>query len=155
MKKSENTQNNQPGLVIHSQYIKDMSLEIPLAPAIFKEMNKAPNVHVDINMNSNKLEDGNYNVTLNVKMNADIEDKKLFIIELSYAAVAAVNVPEEHLEPVLYIELPRLLFPFARSIVANSLSDAGLPPMMLTPIDFVALYNAKKAQEAQKAASNA
>ena len=76
----------------------------------------------------------------------------LFIVELSYAAVVSVNVPEEHLEPVLYIEMPRLLFPFVRSIIANSLSAAGLPPMLLSPVDFVALYNAKKAKEAEEAA---
>jgi len=143
----ENTQNNnqQPaGIMIHSQYIKDMSLEIPLAPEIFKEMNKNPNVNVDMGMNSKKMEDGNYNVTLTAKMNADIEGKTLFIVELSYAAVVSVNV--------LYIEMPRLLFPFVRSIIANSLSAAGLPPMLLSPVDFVALYNAKKAKEAEEAA---
>lgn len=142
---------NQAGLVIHSQYIKDMSLEIPLAPEIFKEMNQAPDVQVDINMSSKKLDDGNYNVILTARMNADIKEKKLFIVELSYGAVASVNVPEEHLEPVLFIELPRLLFPFVRSIIANGLSAAGLPPVMLSPIDFVALYNAKKAKEAEDA----
>lgn len=141
----------QAGLVIHSQYIKDMSLEIPLAPEIFKELNQAPDVQVDINMSSKKLDDGNYNVILTARMNADIKEKKLFIVELSYGAVASVNVPEEHLEPVLFIELPRLLFPFVRSIIANSLSAAGLPPVMLSPIDFVALYNAKKAKEAEDA----
>jgi len=141
----------QAGLIIHSQYIKDMSLEIPLAPEIFKEMNQAPDVQVDINMSSKKLDDGNYNVILTARMNADVKEKKLFIVELSYGAVASVNVPEEHLEPVLFIELPRLLFPFVRSIIANSLSAAGLPPVMLSPIDFVALYNAKKAKESEDA----
>ena len=147
----ENNDNQQPALMIHSQYIKDMSLEIPLAPEIFKEMNQAPNIHVDINLASKKLEDNVYNVSLTAKVDADIADKKLFIVELTYAAVATVNVPQETLEPVLFIELPRLLFPFVRSIIANSLSAAGLPPIMLSPIDFVALYNAKKAQEAQAA----
>lgn len=152
MEKNE-TNAQQAPLMIHSQYIKDMSLEIPLAPTIFKEMNKAPSVHVDFGIHSDKLEDGTYNITLKTHMDADIEDKKLFIIELDYCGVATVNVPQEHLEPVLYIELPRLLFPFVRSTIANALSTAGLPPMMLTPIDFVALYNAKKAQEAEKSKS--
>ncbi len=149
----ENNANNnqQPAIMIHGQYIKDMSLEIPLAPEIFKEINKNPNIGVDINMKNEKMEDGNYNVTLNAKMNASIEGKPLFIIELSYAAITSLNVPEEQLEPVLYIELPRLLFPFVRSIITNSLSSAGLPPIMLSPIDFVALYHAKKAKEAEQA----
>lgn len=141
----------QSALMIHSQYIKDMSLEIPLAPEIFKEMKQAPSVHVDFGMSHKKLEDGNYEISLTAKMDADIADKKLFILELTYGALVTINVPAEHLEPVMYIEIPRLLFPFARSIIANSLSQAGLPPMMLSPIDFVAMYNAKKAKEAENA----
>ncbi|MBR1600942.1 MAG: protein-export chaperone SecB [Alphaproteobacteria bacterium] len=151
-KNSENT--NQVALMIHSQYIKDMSIEIPMAPQIFAEMNQAPNVHIDISMGNRKLEDNNYEVTLTAKMDADIKDKKLFIVEITYGAVATVNVPEEHFEPIMYIELPRLLFPFVRSIVANSLSAAGLPAMLISPIDFVAMYNAKKAKEAENAANN-
>lgn len=152
MEEKQNTVNvEQPALMIHSQYIKDMSLEIPMAPQIFAEMNQAPNVHIDFSMGNKKLEGNNYEVTLTAKMNADINNKKLFIVELTYGAVATVNVPEEHFEPVMYIELPRLLFPFVRSIVANSLSAAGLPALMISPIDFVAMYNAKKAKEAEAA----
>ncbi|MEE6206595.1 MAG: protein-export chaperone SecB [Alphaproteobacteria bacterium] len=156
-KKTEETNNNQqlPALMIHSQYIKDMSLEIPLAPEIFQEMNKNPDIHVDISMNNKSLENNVYNVTLTAKIDADLGEKKLFIVELSYAAVVSINVPAEHLEPILYIELPRLLFPYVRSIISNSLSAAGLPPIMLNPIDFVSLYNAKKAQEAEQAKKSA
>lgn len=143
--KSVNVEQN--ALFIQTQYIKDFSLEIPLAPAIFKEVNQAPNVHIDFSMNHQHLEDNNYNINLTAKLNADVGDKKFFIVELTYSAVATVNVAPEHLEPVIYIEIPRLLFPFVRSIIANSLSEAGLPPMMLAPIDFVALYAAKKAKE--------
>ena len=149
---SVNNAPQQPALVIQSQYIKDMSLEIPLAPAIFKELNQAPTINVDINIANGKLEENNYNVALTAKINADLGDKKLFIVEITYACVAYVNVPAEALEPVLFIELPRLLFPFVRSAIANNLSAAGLPPIMLNPIDFVGLYNAKKAKEAELAA---
>lgn len=149
MENNENNQHQQAGLMILSQYIKDMSLEIPLAPQIFKEMTQAPNVQVEFNMKHEQLEDGNFNITLNTKLDANVSEKKLFIIELAYAAVASVNVPQEHLEPVLEIELPRLLFPFVRSVISHSLSEAGLPPMMLSPIDFVSLYNAKKAKQAE------
>lgn len=150
MENNENNQHQQAGLMILSQYIKDMSLEIPLAPQIFKEMTQAPNVQVEFNMKHEQLEDGNFNITLNTKLDANVGEKKLFIIELAYAAVASVNVPQEHLEPVLEIELPRLLFPFVRSVISHSLSEAGLPPMMLSPIDFVSLYNAKKAKQAEE-----
>ena len=154
MEENKNSVNaEQAALVIQSQYIKDMSLEIPMAPQIFAEMNQAPNVHVDISMGNKKLEENVYEVTLTAKINADLKDKKLFILELTYGSVATVNVPQEHFEPVMYIELPRLLFPFVRSIIANSLSAAGLPAMMISPIDFVAMYNAKKAKEAEQAAN--
>jgi preprotein translocase subunit SecB len=148
----ENTQQApQPAIMVLSQYIKDMSVELPLAPQIFTELNQTPNVQVDFGMKNQKLDDGNYEVALEVKMNADVNGKKLFIIELTYAAVAALNVEAEMLEAVLNIELPRLLFPFVRSIIANNLADCGLPPIMLSPIDFVGLYQAKKAKESQKA----
>ena len=145
-----NEKMQQPAVMILSQYIKDLSVELPLAPQIFKEMNKAPEVKIDLDIKNQKLDDGNYEVVLSIQMNADLDDKKLFIVELSYAAVAALDLPEENLEPVLNIELPRLLFPFARNIVANSISECGLPPIMISPIDFVALYQAKKAEAAAK-----
>jgi len=145
-----NEKMQQPAVMILSQYIKDLSVELPLAPQIFKEMNKAPEVKIDLDIKNQKLDDGNYEVVLSIQMNADLDDKKLFIVELSYAAVAALDLPEENLEPVLNIELPRLLFPFARNIVANSISECGLPPIMISPIDFVALYQAKKAEKAAK-----
>lgn len=139
----------QSTLVIRSQYIKDMSIELPLAPEIFAEMKQAPDVHVDINIQHREISDGSHEIVLNAKMDALVGEKKLFIVDLSYAANAEIDVPAEQLEPVLYIEMPRLLFPFVRSIVANSLSAAGLPPMLISPIDFVALYQAKKAKEEQ------
>ena len=151
---AEENNNQQPAIMIRSQYIKDMSLEIPLAPAIFKEINVQPQVHVDMGMKNEVQDDGSNVVTLNVKMDADINDKKLFILELSYCANADVNVPEEQKELVLMIELPRLMFPFVRSIVASNLAAGGLPPLMLNPIDFAAMYQAKKAEEAAKAEKN-
>ncbi|MBQ9035038.1 MAG: protein-export chaperone SecB [Alphaproteobacteria bacterium] len=149
----ETTENQQPALVILSQYIKDMSIEIPLAPEIFKEITGAPEVKVDINVSQRSFDEGAYEVLLNTSINAEMNGKKLFIIELSYGAAAGINVPEDALEQVLYIELPRLMFPFVRSIIANSLSAAGLPPIMLTPIDFVSLYQQRKAQQNETVAT--
>lgn len=152
MEENNTKANEQPGLMIHNQYIKDMSLEIPMAPQIFAEMNQAPNIHIDISLGNKKLEgENNYEVTLTVKMDADLKDKKLFIIELTYGALITINVAKEHHEPIMCIEIPRLLFPFVRSIVSNSLSSAGLPAIMISPIDFAAMYNAKKAREAEEA----
>lgn len=149
-----NEANNQaqPAIMIRNQYIKDMSLEIPFAPAIFKEVNdNQPEIHVDMGMKSDVQEDGSYVVSLETKMDADVNGKKLFILELTYCSNLTLNIPEEHKEPILMIELPRLMFPFVRSIVATSLANAGLPPLMLNPIDFAAMYQDKKAKEAAEA----
>ena len=133
-----------PALIINNQYIKDLSLEIPLAPEIFKEQGALPNININIDTKADKLEKDVYNVSLSVELNGEVNKKKLFILELVYAAVVTLNVPEEHIEPVLLAEVPRLLFPFARAVVTNTLSEGGLPPFMLSPIDFMALYQAKK-----------
>lgn len=140
--------NQQPAVMINIQYIKDLSLEIPHAPSIFGKMNKPPHLKVDIDVQSQKLENSNYNVLLNLAVNGELENEKLFIFELSYGAVVSLNVPEEHIEPVLGIEIPRLLFPFARNIMTQCLTEGGLPPFMLNPIDFATVYNARKAAAA-------
>lgn len=141
---NDNTpENTLPAITINSQYIKDLSLEIPYAPEIFKEMTSQPNLKVDVSIESKKI-DESYNVTLKVNLNGDINDKKLFVLELSYAALVTLNVPQEHIEPVIAVEIPRLLFPFARNIVTQCLTEGGLPPLMLNPIDFAALYMARK-----------
>ena len=134
-------QNNLPPILIHTQYIKDMSLEIPHAPEIFRELTTAPKIDVQVEVNARPMHDQFHNVSLSYKLNGTINDKPLFVLELEYAAVVSLNVPEEHVKPVLMIEIPRMLFPFVRSIVANSLIDGGLPPVMLNPIDFAAMYN--------------
>lgn len=145
-------ENNQqlPAIVVNNQYIKDFSLEIPYAPEIFKEVKHTPDVKVDVNVDVNHLEENYFNVDLIFSINGDAENKKFFIIELTYSAVVQLNVPQEHVEPVLMIEIPRLLFPFARQVITTSLTEAGLPPFMLNPIDFTALFQAKKHAEQQK-----
>ncbi len=137
----------QPAILIQNQYIKDLSMEIPHAPAIFKKLQGTnPKVNVEVNVEVEKLEEEKtFNVMLNVAVNGDVEEEKAFILELSYAAVVSLNIPEEHREPVLMMEIPHMIYPFARQIVANTMSNAGLPPLMLNPIDFMAMYNARKA----------
>lgn len=145
--------NKQPPVMIQNQYIKDLSMEIPHAPVIFKKMQaQNPQVNVEVNVEAQKLEEDKFfNVLLNIRINGDIEQEKAFILELTYGAVVSLNIPEEHEEPVLMIEIPHMIFPFARQVVASTMSNAGLPPLMLNPIDFMAIFNAKKAQaEANK-----
>ncbi len=140
-----NAENNLPAIAINNQYIKDLSLEIPHAPEIFKQLTVQPELKVDIDVQTKKLEGQTHNVTLNFALNGDVAGEKLFILELSYAAVVTINVPQEHVEPVLAIEIPRLLFPFARNIITQCLVEGGLPPLMLNPIDFASIYAARKA----------
>ncbi len=151
----EEQQNKQVGAItVISQYIKDLSLEIPHAPEIFSQIKTAPKVDVHVDVKSEPKGNNTYVSELSISMNGKAEDKTLFVLELTYAAFAEVNVPAEHMEPVLMIELPRLVFPFARNVVTQCLSEGGLPPFMLNPIDFAALYVARKQAEAKKAAND-
>ena len=140
-----NQKNALPPITINAQFIKDLSLEIPYAPEIFKEMTSQPGLKLDVAIESKKI-DEHYNVILKININSDINDKKLFVLELSYGALVTLNVPEEHIEPVIAVEIPRLLFPFARNIITQCLTEGGLPPLMLNPIDFAAMYMARKAE---------
>ena len=142
-------ENIQPALIINSQYIKDLSLEIPHAPQIFAEVREQPAVKVDIAVHPTRLENNLYTVDLNVNLNGEVENKPLFILELTYAAAVTLNVPEEHLEAVLNIEIPRLIYPSARNVVTQCLMESGLPPIMLSPLDFAAIYQARKGSETQ------
>lgn len=145
-----NTEANRPAIVINNQYIKDLSLEIPHAPEIFGKMNQQPELKVDIDVQTKKLDNDIFNVSLNVAMNGKIGEESLFILELSYGAVVTLNVPAEHVEPVLAIEIPRLMFPFVRNIISQCLLEGGLPPIMLNPIDFAAVYASRQAAAANQ-----
>ena len=133
------------------QFIKDLSLEIPHAPEIFAEVKSAPKIEVNVDVKSDSKGNDKYGSTLHIVINGKTEEKTLFILELSYMAYAEVKAPAEHLEQILLIELPRLIFPFARSVITQCLCEGGLPPFMLNPIDFAALYAARKqSQQAPK-----
>lgn len=149
---SENQE--KPEVSINMQYIKDMSLEVPHAPQIFAKTTTPPQIGVDLNIDAQKLNDEQFEVTLNMRINATVAEEALFIFELSYAAACTIKLPEEQKEPVLYIEIPRMLFPYARQIISSNLADAGLPPLMLTPVDFAAVYRAKKEQQAASKVAN-
>ncbi len=142
-------ENRQAPIMIQNQYIKDLSMEIPHAPVIFKKMQNAnPQVNIEVNVETNKLEEEKtFDVLMSIRINGDIDNEKAFILELSYGAVVSLNIPKEHEEPVLMIEIPHMIYPYVRQIVSNTMSSAGLPPLMLNPIDFMAMFNAKKARE--------
>ena len=141
-----------PGpLVLNLQYTKDLSFEVPGAPDIFLNLQENPRLDVALDVNARKLQDEHpvYEVVFQVRADAKLTDgRTAFIIELAYCGIFTVNVAEDVLEAVLLVECPRLLFPFARNILADVTRDGGFPPVMLTPIDFVALWQSRRGQGA-------
>ena len=136
----ENNQQPQPPIMIHSQFIKDLSLEIPHAPGIFSEVKSQPQINIDVNINADHIQDNQFSVDLSFRIDGDVPSKKFFILEMVYSCVVSLNVPQEHVDPVLMIEIPHMLFPYARQAISTILFNGGLPPLMLTPIDFMAMY---------------
>lgn len=137
----QDAQQAQPPLLVNLQYVKDLSFEAPNAPAIFVDLQTTqPAVGVKVNIQANPLADNSFSVDLQLNIEAKLGEKTAFILELIYGGVFTLNVPAEHVQPMLLIECPRLLFPFARNIVSEVTRDGGFPPMLLQPIDFVALF---------------
>lgn len=143
---------DQPKINIHAQYIKDFSFENPLGPDGVSAITDNPDVKIEISTNARPLKEGTHEVTLFIRGEARSGDTTLFIAELTYGGVFELeNVPEESLGPALLIEGARMLFPFARNIVADATRDGGFPPLMINPIDFAALYREQHMAPADKA----
>jgi len=147
-----------PQLNVLAQYTKDLSFENPNAPASLAPQAQQPAINIQINVGAKALADNEYEVTLSVEGKAEGASSLIFSFELQYAGVfRIVNVPQENLHPLVMIECPRLLFPFAREIIATAVRDGGFPPLMLDPVDFVGLYRQnmeRQAAEAQQASPN-
>ena len=138
-----------PTLSILSQYIKDMSFENPRAPNVAPQTEDGPSVDINVNVGAQQLFDSDYEVTLNFKVETKTGDFVSFIFELVYAGVFRVkNIPENEIRPVLLIEAPRQIFPFARRILADITRDGGFAPILLDPINFAAIYQKNQAQQA-------
>lgn len=143
----------QPPLVVNVQYIKDLSFEVPSAPEIYATLRSQPQVSINLDVQARALQDGQnvYEVVLAVKAEAREpvqnggEGRPVFIAELQYAGVFTLNnVPADSVEPLLLIECPRLLFPFARAVLSDVTREGGFPPVLLQPIDFVGLWQSRR-----------
>ena len=135
-----NGEDTSPQVGVISQYVKDLSFENPNAPAVYQWQGQ-PQIDVQFNIGAQKLGDDVHEVALRIEVSAKSADRTAFQIELVYAGLFGIrNVPDEQLQPFLLAEAPRILFPFARRIVADAVQDGGFPPLMLDPIDFAALY---------------
>lgn len=130
-----------PPLTVATQYIKDYSFEAPSSPGIFNsDTDNDPDLNISCDLVAKPLETNIFEVILNLRTDCKIGDQVAFIQELVYAGVFIVNVPAEHLQPVLMIECPRLLFPFARNIICEGVRDGGFPPILLNYMDFASMY---------------
>lgn len=133
-----------PPLVVKGQYIKDLSFENPRAPASLMELKQPPEVAVKVDVQTQSLAESNYEVVLTVNVEAKSGEDTLFLVELSYGGVFNLNnVPQDYIQPLLLIECPRLLFPFARNIIADATRDGGFPALLIQPVDFIALYKSQ------------
>jgi preprotein translocase subunit SecB len=137
-------QSLQPVFSIEKVYVKDLSLEIPNAPQVFLER-EAPQVDIQLHHNSTGVEDGVYQTVLTVTVTAKIGDKTLFLVEAAQAGIfVARNIPAGELEAVLGIACPNILFPYVREVVSDIVVRAGFPPVVLSPVNFEAIYQQQR-----------
>ena len=143
-----NATQQQPTLNVLAQYVKDLSFESPGAPNSLRGRDKAPGIAINVNVNANPLSEKQFDVNLSLTAKATIDKDVLFNVELVYGGVFNIDgFPQEHMLPVLFIECPRLLFPFARQIIADATRNGGFPPLMLDPIDFAQMFQQKLAED--------
>ena len=147
----------QPQVGILAQYVKDLSFENPNAPQSLQAVaQQQPKIDVNVNVNGRKVAEDTYEVALRIQASAMQDEAAAFVADLTYSGLFAVrNVPDDQLQVFLLVEAPRIIFPFARRILADTTRDGGFPPLLLDPIDFGQLYMQRQQQvqqEAQKAA---
>jgi preprotein translocase subunit SecB len=149
----------QPTLSVLAQYIKDFSFENPNAPGSLRPREQSPEIAININVSASGLTQNDFEVVL--QLEAKAADGKggdgknvVFTAELTYAGVFRISgIPQESLQPALLIECPRILFPFARQIIADATRNGGFPPLMIDPIDFARLFQSRMAEQAKAAAA--
>jgi preprotein translocase subunit SecB len=136
-----------PQMKIIGQYLKDLSFENPHAPQSLNTQTGQPEISISVNVNARTLTPTDYEVELHLEAKASHEEKVVFAADLLYAGVFRLeNIPQEALHPVVLIECPRMLFPFARQVLADATRNGGFPPLMLDPIDFAGMYQKRLAQ---------
>lgn len=133
-------------LIINAQYIKDLSFENPRAPQSLMQQAAPPSVEINIDVKAQSIGPDAYEVVLTLKASASVQNDTLFLIELTYGAIATIrNVPPQIMPQIVLVETPRLMFPFARNIIAETTRDGGFPPLMINPVDFAELLRRNQA----------
>ncbi|MDF7774672.1 protein-export chaperone SecB [Sphingomonas sp. AOB5] len=144
-----NGEDTSPAVGILSQYVKDFSFENPNAPAIYQNQT-GPGVDIQFNIGSGQVGEEVYEVALKVEARCTMGDTVAYLVDLTYAGLFGLrNIPADQIDPFLMSEAPRILFPFARRVLADAVRDGGFPPLLLEPIDFHGLYLARLEQQGQ------
>ncbi|WP_374384631.1 protein-export chaperone SecB [Dongia sp.] len=147
-----------PALVVVHQFLKDFSFENPLGSETPAALTEAPTGTIRVDVRVKPLTPPDIEVTLFMSVDAKIGERSVYLTECEYAGTFRLGrVPQEHVLPLVMIEAPRLLFPFARQVIANAVAAGGFPPLLINPVDFVAMYRERREEmlkqaEAQKAA---
>jgi preprotein translocase subunit SecB len=140
-------QQSLPQLNVLGQYIKDFSFENPNAPRSLQPSQTQPAINIQINVGVGQMAPTDFEVTLKIEGKAENSGAVMFAFDLTFAGMFRIqNVPQEHVQPIVMIECPRLLFPFAREVIATAVRNGGFAPLLLDPVDFVALYQQRVAQ---------
>ena len=145
---SQKTEAQAP-LAVNAQYIKDLSFENPNPLSNITGNEERPSISINIEAQAHNLADRSFEVTLRIRVDAKRKEVQVFLLDLEYAGAFTIGneVPEEYIRPILMIECPRILFPFARNIVATTTQEGGYPALLLTPVDFADLYQRQVAEE--------
>ena len=139
-----------PSFAVKGQYIKDLSFENPHAPQNLLAAGQKPAIEVNVDLKAQKLQDNIYEMTLHIAARASNEGNTLFLVDLAYGGIFHLsNIPQERIEPLIMVDCPFVLFPFARRVISDVTRDGGFPPLMLDPIDFQALYLQNKNRAAE------
>lgn len=153
--KSRRNANTNHQILVHAQYIKDLSFENPNAPSVLMEGTNQPDVEITVNVGAQLINENQYEVTLNLAAKASTGETALFLLDLTYAGlVSPEGASDDEINPLIMIEAPRLLFPFARAIISDATRDGGFMPLNIQPVDFVAVYQHNLAKQAAKQTSN-
>ena len=129
-----------PQVFVNAQYVKDLSFENPRAPQSLIQPATQPEVAINVDVKARNLNPGVYEVVLTINVNANAQGEPVFLVELAYAAVVTIaNAAEPTVANLILVETPRLIFPFARAVIANATRDGGFPPLLINPIDFAEL----------------
>lgn len=142
-----------PAMKILGQYLKDLSFENPHSPQSLSQKGQ-PEINVQVNVNAKPVGQNEFEVELHLEAKASHDGKSMFAADLLYAGVFRLeNIPQEALHPIVLVECPRMLFPFARQILADATRNGGFPPLMLDPIDFASMYQRRLAEGPKASAS--